>query len=63
MTMLATETEEATHQGHLQELYTTITKLCGKLGKPERPVKGKGGKPIPDEEGQKKSWMEHLEEL
>ena len=28
-----------------------------------RQVKDKGGKPIPDEEGQKKVWMEHFEEL
>ena len=63
MDMQATETEEAAHQGNLQELYTTIKKLSGKFGKPERPAKDKGGKPIPDEEGQKKRWIEHFEEL
>ena len=52
--MLATETEEVAYQGSLQELYTTIKKLSGKFGKPERPVKDKGEKPIPDEEAQKK---------
>ena len=29
----------------------------------QRPVTDKGGKPISDEEGQKKRWMEHFEEL
>ena len=61
--MVATETAEAAHQGNLRELHTTIKKLSGKFGKPEKPVKNKGGKPIPDEEGQKKRWMEHFEEL
>ena len=63
MNMLATETEEVAHQGNLWELYTTIKKLSGKFGKPEKPVKDKGGTPIPDEEGQKKRWVEHFEEL
>ena len=63
MNMLATETEEAAHQGNLGELYATIKKLSGMFGKPEIPVKDKGGKPIPDEEGQKKRWMEHFEDL
>ena len=61
MNMLATETEEAAHQGNLREL--CIKKLSRKFGKPERLVKDKGGKPIPDEEGQKKRWMEHFDEL
>ena len=51
------------HQGNLQELYTTIRKLSEKFGKPERSVKDKGGKPVPGEEGQRKRWMEHFEEL
>ena len=42
------------------KLYTTMKKLYGKFGKPERPVKDNGGKPIPDGEGHKKRWMEHL---
>ena len=46
--MLVTETEEAAHQGNLRELYTTIQKLSGKFGKPERPVKDKAWKPFPD---------------
>ena len=29
----------------------------------KRPVKDKGGKPIPDEEGQKKRWLEYFKEL
>ena len=61
--MLASETEEAAHQGNLRQLYITIKKLSGKFGKPERPVKDKGGKPFPDEEGEKKRWVEHFEEL
>ena len=44
MNMLATETEEAAHQGNLWKLYTTIKKLYGKLGNPERPVKDELGK-------------------
>ena len=42
MNMLATETEDASHQGNLRELLITIKKLSGKYGKPERPVKGQG---------------------
>ena len=61
--MLTTETEEVAHQGNLHEVYTTIKKLSGKLETPERSVKDKGGKPVPDEEGQKKRWTEHFEEL
>ena len=63
MNMLATETEEAAHQGNLRQLYTTTKKLSGKLGKPERPLNDKGGKPVPEEDGQKKRWTEHYEEL
>ena len=63
MNMLTTETEEAAHQENLLELYTTIRKLSGKFGKPERPLNDKGGKPIPDEGGQKERWMEQFEEL
>ena len=63
MNMLATETEEAAHQGNLRGLYTAIKKLSGKSGKPERPAKEKGRKPIPDDEGQKKKWMEHFQDL
>ena len=37
--MLVTETDEAAHQGNLQELCTTAKKLSGKFGKPERPTK------------------------
>ena len=61
--ILPTETEEAAHQGNLRELNTTIKTLSGKFGKPERPVKDKGGKPAPNEVGQKKRWTEHFEEL
>ena len=63
MNMLETETEEAAHLENLREQYTNIKKLAGKFGKPERPVKDKGGKPIPDEESQNKRWMEHFGEL
>ena len=63
MNMLTTEAEEAAHQENLRELYITIKKLSGKFGKPARQVKDKGGKPIPDEGGQKKRWMEHFEEI
>ena len=52
MNMLATETEEVAHKGNRWELYTTIKNLSSKIGKPEKPVKDKGGKPIPGEEGQ-----------
>ena len=60
MNVLTTETEEAAHHGNLWELYTTIKGLSGKFGEPERSVKDKGGKPIPDEEGQKKRWVSTL---
>ena len=59
MNLLATETE-APHQGNLRELYSTIKKQSGKFEKRERPAKDKGGKPFPNEEDQKKRWMEHF---
>ena len=62
MNILAAETEEAAHQGNLQELWTTIKQLSRKFEKPERPVNDKGGKPpILDEDGQKNRWIEHFE--
>nr|KAG5692145.1 hypothetical protein BaRGS_020693 [Batillaria attramentaria] len=63
MEMLAIEAEEAAYNGNMRDLYATIKKLSGKFSKPERPVKDKEGKPIPDEEGQRKRWIEHFEEL
>ena len=60
---LATEAEEAAYHGNTRELFSTIKKLSGKFKNPERPVKTKDGKSIPDEEGQKKRWIEHFEEL
>ena len=63
MNMLATEKEEASHQLNLWELHPTIKKMFRKFVKPEIPVKDKGEKPIPDDEDQKKRWMEHFEEL
>ena len=35
----------------MRDLYATIKKLSGKFSKPERPVKDKEGRTIPDEEG------------
>ena len=60
---LALEAEEAARHGNLKDLYDTTKKLAGKTSKPQRPVKDKEGKPIIGEEGQKKRWMEHFEEL
>ena len=60
---LASEAERAAHQGNMRELYTTVKKLSGKFNKPERPVKGKDGRIIKDEEGQKERWREYFEEL
>ena len=60
---LALEAEEAARHGNLKDLYDTTKKLSGKTSKPQRPVKDKEGKPIIGEEGQKKRWMEHFEEL
>ena len=37
--------------------------FSGKFNKPERPVKTKDGKSIPDKEGQEKRWIEHFQEL
>ena len=61
--MLATEAEEAAHHGNMRDLYGTIKKLSGKFSKPERPVKDKEGRTIPDKEGQRNRWVEHFEEL
>ena len=60
---LALEAEEAARYGNLKDLYDTTKKLPGKTSKPQRPEKDKEGKPIIGEEGQKKRWMEHFEEL
>ncbi|XP_073668552.1 uncharacterized protein [Paramisgurnus dabryanus] len=60
---LASEAEEAAYHGNTRELYSTIHKLSGKFIKPERPVKTKDGKSIPDKEGQEKRWIEHFQEL
>lgn len=63
MKMLANKAEEAAHQGNILDLYTSIKKLTGKFNRPETPVKAKDGKVIRDEEGQRKRWVEHFEEL
>ena len=60
---LATEAEEAARNGNMKDLYAATKKLSGKFTKPERPVKDKEGKQINDEEGQKRRWVEHFEEL
>ena len=61
--MLAKEAEDAAYQGNMRELFATIKKLSGKFAKPERPVKDKYGKNIPNEEQQRGRWKEHFEEL
>lgn len=63
METLADEAEEASHKGNLRELYSVIRRLSGRHNKPERPVKDKDGKAIPDNEGQRNRWKEHFEEL
>lgn len=63
MEALAVEAEVAAHHGNTKDLYTNIQKLSGKFSQPERPVKDKEGKKIPDVEGQKHRWVEHFEEL
>lgn len=60
---LAIEAEEAAHQNNTKDLYSIIKKLSGKFAKPERPVKNRNGKVIADEEGQKRRWIEHFQEL
>ena len=65
--MLAAEAEEAAHYGNMQDLdldlYATIKKLSEKYSKPETQVKHKDGRSISDEEGQRKRWVEHFEQL
>lgn len=63
--MQAAEAEEAAHYGNMQELdlYATIKKLSEKYSKPETQVKDKDGRSISDEEGQRKRWVEHFEQL
>ena len=60
---LAVEAEEAAKYGNMKDLYAITKKLSGKTSKPQRPVKDKEGKPITGEEGQKRRWMEHFEDL
>lgn len=61
--ILAVEAEAAAHHCNTQDMYSTIKKLSGKFIKPERPVKDRYGRMIPDEEGQNNRWVEHFEEL
>ena len=60
---LATEAEEAAYQNRTKDLYSITKRLAGKFAKPERPVRDKNGGVIPDDEGQKKRWIEHFQEL
>ncbi|KAL6490141.1 hypothetical protein MHYP_G00004860 [Metynnis hypsauchen] len=52
-----------THQNNTKDLYSIIKKIARKSAKPERPVKDRNGGEIADEEGQKKRWIEHFQEL
>ena len=45
-------TDKTANQGNMRELYTTIRILSGKYGKPERTLKDKEGREIPEEEAQ-----------
>ena len=63
MESLTHEAENAVYHNNTRELYNTIKKIAGKFNKPERPVRDREGKLIPDEEGQKKRWAEHFQEL
>lgn len=60
---LTLEAEEAVRHRNLKDLYSTTEKLSGKTSQPQRPIKDKEGKLIIGEEGQKKRWMQHSEEL
>lgn len=59
MEALVAEAEVAAHHCNMKDLCTNIKKLSGKFSQPERPVKDKKGKKIPDVEGQKRRWVEH----
>lgn len=63
MEALAAEAEDAAQKGNMREMYTNIKKLSGKYSQPERPVKDREGKTIPEIEQQKRRWAEHFEEL
>ena len=63
MEALAAEAEEAAQKGNMRELYNNIKKLSGKFSQPERPVRDKEGKIIPEIEQQKRRWAEHFEDL
>ncbi|CAH8493033.1 unnamed protein product [Schistosoma haematobium] len=60
---LATTAEKAAREGNMKQLYDTTKKLSGKYSKPERPVKDKEGKPIPEIQQQWNRWVEYFEEL
>ena len=60
---LAAEAEEAAQRGNMKDLYDITRKLSGRFGRPERPVKDRQGNSIMGEEGQRKRWREHFEEL
>uniref|UniRef100_A0AAV2JEM2 Ig-like domain-containing protein n=1 Tax=Knipowitschia caucasica TaxID=637954 RepID=A0AAV2JEM2_KNICA len=60
---LATEAEEAALHHRTKDLYSISKRITGKFAKPERPVRDKNGGTIADDEGQKKRWIEHFQEL
>uniref|UniRef100_A0AAV2JSU2 Reverse transcriptase domain-containing protein n=1 Tax=Knipowitschia caucasica TaxID=637954 RepID=A0AAV2JSU2_KNICA len=57
------EAEEAALHHRTKDLYSISKRITGKFAKPERPVRDKNGGTIADDEGQKKRWIEHFQEL
>ncbi|VDP84762.1 unnamed protein product, partial [Schistosoma mattheei] len=49
-------TEKAAREGNMKQLHDTTKKLSGKNSKPERPVKDKEGRPIPEIQQQQNRW-------
>ncbi|VDP51280.1 unnamed protein product [Schistosoma curassoni] len=60
---LATTAGKAAREKSMKQLYDTTEKLTGKYSKPERQVKDKEDKQIPEIQGQRNRWVENPEEL
>ncbi|KAH3752571.1 hypothetical protein DPMN_187192 [Dreissena polymorpha] len=55
--------EEATYQNKTEDLYSFTKRYVRKFSKQERPLNDKNGGVISDDEGQKKKWTEHFQEV
>ena len=60
---LTEEAEIAAKQNNMKRVYEITRALSGKSFNPSKPVKDKNGRTMTSDEGQRKRWMEHFEEI